>query len=42
MIAAIAIESIRLRYAGKPVIDGLSLMVEPGEVLALLGPSGSG
>jgi len=42
MSSAIAIEGIRLRYAGRLVIDGLSLTVEPGEVLALLGPSGSG
>jgi iron(III) transport system ATP-binding protein len=42
MSSAIAIEGIRLRYAGRLVIDGLSLTVEPGEVLTLLGPSGSG
>jgi iron(III) transport system ATP-binding protein len=42
MISAIALEGIRLRYAGRSVIDGLSLTVEPGEVLAVLGPSGSG
>ena len=42
MSSAIALEEIRLRYAGRSVIDGLSLTVEPGEVLAVLGPSGSG
>ena len=42
MSSAIAVEGIRLRYAGRLVIDGLSLSVEPGEVLTLLGPSGSG
>ncbi len=42
MSSAIALEGIRLRYAGRLVIDGLSLSVEPGEVLTLLGPSGSG
>jgi iron(III) transport system ATP-binding protein len=40
--SAIAIEGIRLRYAGRLVIDGLSLTIEPGEVVSLLGPSGSG
>ncbi len=42
MTSAIALESITLRYAGKLVINGLSLTVEPGELLAILGPSGSG
>jgi len=40
--AAIELQGITLRYLERRVIDGLSLKVEPGEVLALLGPSGSG
>ncbi len=42
MSSAIAIREITLRYAGRLVIDRLSLTLEPGEVLTLLGPSGSG
>ena len=42
MTAAIDLEGITLRHSERRVIDGLSLTVEPGEVLALLGPSGSG
>jgi iron(III) transport system ATP-binding protein len=42
MSSALAIEGITLRYAGRLIIDRLSLAVEPGEVLTLLGPSGSG
>ena len=42
MSSAIAIGEITLRYAGRLVIDRLSLTVQPGEVLTLLGPSGSG
>jgi ABC-type nitrate/sulfonate/bicarbonate transport system ATPase subunit len=29
-------------YDGKPILDGISLTVESGEILALLGPSGVG
>ncbi len=36
------LEGIRLSYTGTPVIDGLSLVVEPGEILVLTGPSGCG
>ncbi len=42
MSSAIAVEGISLRYAGRLVVDSLSLTVKPGEVLTLLGPSGSG
>ena len=40
--ARLAFENISHAYHGKPTIAGLSLTVEPGEVLCLLGPSGSG
>ena len=42
MTAAIQIENVTLRFSERRVLDSLSLIVEPGEVLALLGPSGSG
>ena len=38
------LDSIAFRYAddSKPVLDGVSIAIEPGETVALVGPSGSG
>jgi len=40
--ARLSFENLTHSYHGKETISGLSLTVEPGEVLCLLGPSGSG
>jgi ABC-2 type transport system ATP-binding protein len=39
---ALEIAGLVKRYAGRAVVDGLSLQVRPGTVLALLGPNGAG
>ena len=36
------LDGITLSYTGSPVIENLSLTVEPGEILVLTGPSGCG
>ena len=40
--AALEVESLRVCYAGLPAVDDVSLRVEPGQVAALIGETGSG
>ena len=42
MSAALDFEDVSFAYGTQPVLRGLTLRVEPGELTALLGPNGSG
>ena len=39
---ALELDDVTLSYTGAPVLGGLTLMVQPGEILVLTGPSGCG
>ena len=41
-VSALEVTGLVKRYAGRAVVDGLSLAVRPATVLALLGPNGAG
>ncbi len=40
--ASLAFESVARRFEGTDALNGVSLAVDPGEIVCLLGPSGSG
>ena len=42
MVNGLAAEGITVRFGATTAVDGVSLEVVPGEVLAVLGASGSG
>ena len=41
-MSAIRFENVTKSFDGVKVLDGLSFAVEPGEILAVVGPSGTG
>lgn len=42
MVAAVALQNVHKVYNNIPVVNDLSLTIEPGEVFGLLGPNGAG
>jgi peptide/nickel transport system ATP-binding protein len=39
---AIIVRDLKISFARKPVVHGISFQIEPGKTLALVGESGSG
>ncbi|MBD0268662.1 ABC transporter ATP-binding protein [Pseudanabaena sp. FACHB-2040] len=42
MVAAVTLQNVHKVYDNVPVVNNLSLTIEPGEVFGLLGPNGAG
>ena len=41
-VPTLSVDGLVKSYAGRRVVDGLSFVVEPGEIVGLLGPNGAG
>jgi branched-chain amino acid transport system ATP-binding protein len=41
-VTALAVENLEVRYGAVRAVRGLSLTVEPGEIVGLIGPNGAG
>ncbi len=41
-MAFLEIKNLHVQVGGKPILEGLDLTVEAGEVAAIMGPNGSG
>lgn len=42
MTPAISIDNLSLRLSGQPILDDVSLQMNPGEFLSIIGPNGAG
>ena len=41
-VRSLSVENLGKRYEGRPVVRGVSLSIQRGEVVGLLGPNGAG
>ena len=40
--ALFACEDIHIRLGGRPILEGISVGIRPGEILGVVGPNGAG
>lgn len=41
-MTGLQVHNLKKTYSGRPVVDGVSMTIQPGEVVGLLGPNGAG
>src|SRR5271167_4320559 len=42
VLALFGCEDIHIRLGGRPILEGISVAIRPGEILGVVGPNGAG